>query len=172
MTQEEQWSRLLRGTMLSSLMDKNIAYVEIVDARARTLITICAVLLPLLISALNYGVYLFAIGVAILSSLVAMVQSIVVLMPKQVVPSKKGDLDYSPTHFTSYAQVDEERYLKDMLEIISDHGKHTEHFVRDLYHVGRDVLQPKNSWQRAAYLTFIIGNGLAVIVAGIEFIIH
>ena len=160
---DKRWSRLLRGSLLTSLMSKNISYVNILDARARTLITICALLIPLLITGCNFDSFLVPCGVAMLTCILSLITSIFVLMPKKVKPH--AGLNYSPLHFTSYATVDEDTYLADMQEIISDQGKHTELFIRDIYHVGRDVLQPKNQWQRLSYLIFLIGNGIASLLA-------
>jgi len=159
-----RWPRLLRGALLTSLMSKNISYVNILDARARTLITICALLIPLLITGCStFFTFIIPCAAALLTCILSLITSIFVLMPKKVKPHK--NLSYSPLHFTSYAKVEEETYLHDMKEIISDHGRHTEFFIRDLYHVGKDVLQPKNQWQRISYLIFLTGNGIASFIA-------
>ena len=161
-----KWPTLLRGSLLTSVMSKNIRYVHIVDARARTLITICALLIPILLTGLSTSTFIIASSISLSTCILSLGTSIFVLMPKKVIPS--DGQDYSPLHFTSYSHVDEETYVKDMLELIEDQGKHTEYYIRDLYHLGRDVLKPKNQWQRFSYIAFLIGNGVAATIALLE----
>ena len=161
-----KWPTLLRGSLLTSVMSKNIRYVHIVDARARTLITICALLIPILLTGLSTGTFIIGSSISLATCILSLGTSIFVLMPKKVIPS--NNQNYSPLHFTSYSHVDEETYVQDMLELLQDQGKHTEYYIRDLYHLGRDVLKPKNQWQRFSYIAFLIGNGIAATIAIIE----
>lgn len=160
--QQQKWEGLFRGSVLSSTVAKNTALITSSDTRAQGLILLNSVLVPLAISGMKTNDLRAAALLSIVTALVTITLCIFCVYPKRL-RSKVGTMNI--LHYAEFSALDEEAYVRLMKELLNDKEKMAEAVVRDLYHLGTRIIAPKYLLLRIAYLTFLIGQLSAVLLA-------
>lgn len=70
-------------------------------------------------------------------------------------------------HFTDIAQYSEQDYLDKVLPHINDPYALAPLMLRDIHHMSVNILAPKFFWIKVSYVSFVLGNGLALITLGL-----
>ncbi len=160
--QQQRWEGLFRGSVLSSTVAKNTALITSSDTRAQGLILLNSVLVPLAISGMKTSDLRAAALLSIVTALLTITLCIFCVYPKRL-RSKVGTRNI--LHYAEFSTLDEETYVRLMKELLNDKEKMAEAVVRDLYHLGTRIVAPKYLLLRIAYLTFLIGQLSAVLLA-------
>ena len=159
-SQSQKWEALLRGSLLSSIMQKNIQYIARADARAQAMITISAFMIPIAMTGINNPEYRIAAVTCILTALCTIASAIWVLFPKNYQGKKHNH--HNLLHFSQVAHIPEEEYVEKMHDATTNTGELTKMVVQDFYHLSKQVLTPKFTWLRVSYTIFLIGNLLTI----------
>lgn len=155
---------VFRGAILSATIAKHVSYFISADNRGQGLIALNAVLIPVAFSGLRYAGELRAAAlVCILTALVTICFAIFALYPKRFGPKDKSFINV--LHYSHFGRISEAEYIKRMAVLYEDNDKLAEVAARDLYHFGTRILGPKIMLLQGAYLAFLFGNLIAVMLA-------
>lgn len=157
----ERWGALLRGQVLSATTQKFFNYVGLADQKAQVLIILNSVLIPVSINGLSIPFLHDAAIVSMLTAIISIYMAIVCIFPKRR-SGRKPDGSINLLHFGDIALMKEEEYLKEFLPYYNDLGALSEIVAKDLHDIARRVIRPKFFWLKLSYITFFIGNLIAI----------
>lgn len=158
---ENRWAALLRGQILAVTTQKFFNYVNLADQKAQLLIILNSVLIPVAINGLSIPYLHNAAIVSMLTGITSIYMAIVCIFPKRR-SGRKPDGSLNLLHFGDIAPLKEEEYLRQFLPYYNDLGGLSEIVAKDLHDIARRVIRPKFFWLKLSYITFFIGNLIAL----------
>lgn len=161
MDEDNRWGALLRGQILAATTQKFFNYVNLADQKAQVLIILNSVLIPVAINGLSIPFLHNAAIVTMLTGIVCIYAAIVCIFPKRR-SGRKPDGTLNLLHFGDIAPLKEEEYLRQFLPYYNDLGGLSEIVAKDLHDIARRVIRPKFFWLKLAYISFFIGNLIAI----------
>ncbi|MEQ8352821.1 MAG: DUF5706 domain-containing protein [Leptospiraceae bacterium] len=162
-----KWPAAFRGSILSALIAKHLSYIGFADRRAYAILTINSFLIPISLSGVGRQDFLPSILVAVITALLSILFAIISLLPKKY--TKKGDRFHYLLHFSSIQDYDEDTYVKEMADALSDTNEIGKHVAHDLYRMSTMILGRKFYWLKWSFFSFLSGYSLAIsfIVVGL-----
>ncbi len=161
--------RLPQGSanLLSAALNKQVTTIRIADQRARTILTINAFLIPLVLSQIDNPRCTQAGPAFVALAFLSISCALFGLLQNKI---KIGPSDTHPGlfHFSSIHKMKEADYLEAMQRVLHKNNGLEMHIAHDIYHLSHDILRPKFRWIRASYLLFVtglIGSGLLFLTA-------
>lgn len=169
-------------TMFKVALRNHVNLSQIADNKANTLISVNAIIISIVLSALfpklDSNPFLFYPGMSILlSTIVTIIISILSTIPnvnrglitRNEVLEKKGNLLF----FGNFFKMSQEDYEWSMNELMNDKAYLYDSLTRDLYFLGK-VLNKKYTLLRYAYFVFVIGliASIIIFVISISSVIH
>lgn len=158
---KERWGALLRGQILTVTTQKFFNYVNLADQKAQVLIILNSVLIPVSINGLSIPYLHDAAIVSMMTAIASIYMAIVCIFPKRR-SGRKPDGSINLLHFGDIALMKEEAFLKEFLPYFNDLGGLAEIAAKDLHDIARRVIRPKFFWLKLSYITFFIGNFIAI----------
>jgi hypothetical protein len=158
------WEALLRGQVLSTTTHKLVNYITLADQKAQAMIIINSILIPFILPWLSKPSYMWPAAIAIITSLLAMLCSILCIYPKRR-RGMKPDGSYNLLHFSDIGRMKEAEYLERFNPIYNDMELLSEIAIKDIHDVSRRIIIPKFHWLTLGYKCFFIGNVLAIATA-------
>lgn len=159
-------------TMFKVALRNHVNLSQIADNKANTLISVNAIIISIVLSALfpklDSNPFLFYPGISVLLfCIVTIILSILSTIPnvnrgkisKAEVEAKKGNLIF----FGNYFKMGLEEYEWSMNELMKDREYLYNTLTRDLYFLGK-VLEKKYRLLRLAYYAFVIGLCASIII--------
>jgi hypothetical protein len=156
-----RWAALLRGQILSATTQKFFNYVSLADQKAQVLIILNSVLIPVAVNGLSIPFLHNAAIVSMLTGITSIYMAIVCIFPKRR-SGRKPDGSINLLHFGDIAPMKEKEYLAAFLPYYNDLGGLSEIVAKDLHDIARRVIRPKFVWLKLSYVTFFIGNLVAI----------
>tara|TARA_B100001939_G_scaffold276002_1_gene244103 strand:+ start:5715 stop:6263 length:549 start_codon:yes stop_codon:yes gene_type:complete len=162
-----KWPAAFRGSILSALIAKHLSYIGFADRRAYAILTINSFLIPISLSGVGRQDFLPSILVAVITALLSILFAIISLLPKKYI--KKDDSFHYLLHFSSIQEYDEDTYVREMAEALSNTNEIGKHVAHDLYRMSTMILGRKFYWLKWSFFTFLSGYSLAIsfIVVGL-----
>lgn len=169
-------------TMFKVALRNHVNLSQIADNKANTLISVNAIIISIVLSALfpklDSNPFLFAPGMSILLfTIITIILSILSTIPnvnrglitRKEVEEKKGNLLF----FGNFFKMSLSEYEWSMNELMNDKDYLYNSLTRDLYFLGK-VLNKKYRLLRYAYFSFVIGllASIIIFVVSISSIIH
>lgn len=162
MEDQQKWEGLFRGSVLSTTIQKHVAYITSAHQHAQGLIVLNAALVPLAITGMAPPHLRTASLLCILTALITITLCIFCLYPKGL-RSKSGRVNL--LHYKEFSSLAEFDYLDRMRELLSDKEKLAEAVVFDLWHLGHRIVAPKFVILRVSYVVFLVGQLTAALLA-------
>ena len=159
--QQQKWEGIFRGSVLTAAFAKHISFLTSADTRAQGLILLNAALVPLSLSGMQTQNLRLAATMCALTSLVTITLCIFSLYPKRIGAKNRKNI----LHYVQFGAMREEEFLEQMRVLLADKQQLTEAAVRDLYHLGKNILAPKYVFLRLAYISFLVGQLPAALIA-------
>lgn len=156
-----RWQALFRGAILSVTTQKFFNYVNLADQKAQVLIILNSVLIPVAINGLSIPYLHDAAIVSMLTGITSIYMAIVCIFPKRR-SGRKSDGSINLLHFGDIAPMKEKEFLDEFLPYYNDLGSLGKIVAKDLHDIARRVIRPKFFWLKLSYVTFFIGNFVAI----------
>ena len=162
-----KWPAAFRGSILSALIAKHLSYIGFADRRAYAILTINSFLVPISLGGVNTPDFLPSIVIAMFTALLSILFAIISLLPKKYI--KKDDSFHYLLHFSSIQEYDEDTYVREMAEALSNTSEIGRHVAHDLYRMSTMILGRKFYWLKWSFFSFLSGYSLAIsfIVVGL-----
>ncbi|MCD8563099.1 MAG: DUF5706 domain-containing protein [Alphaproteobacteria bacterium] len=159
---KERWQALFRGAILSTTTQKFFNYVSLADQKAQVLIILNSVLIPVAINGLSIPYLHNAAIVSMLTGITSIYMAIVCIFPKRR-SGRKPDGTINLLHFGDIAPLKEQEFLDEFMPYYNDLGGLGKIVAKDLHDIARRVIRPKFFWLKLSYITFFIGNFVAIV---------
>jgi hypothetical protein len=153
-------------TMLRNTQQQLVALSGQADLKASLLTTAAAVVASIAASQIGDPDVGWAAGTLMVFLVAALLASVLAVFPKfQIHREPEGELPphFNPLFFGHYARIPKERYLGEMLRVVSDDGALYRTIISDLYDQGVYLVRAKYRYLRISYTLFL----LAFVSAGI-----
>lgn len=157
-----RWQALFRGTVLSVTTQKFFNYVNLADQKAQVLIILNSVLIPVAINGLSIPNLHNAAIVSMLTGILSIYMAIVCIFPKRR-SGRKPDGSINLLHFGDIAPMKEQEFLDEFMPYYNDLGGLSKIVAKDLHDIARRVIRPKFFWLKLSYISFFIGNFIAIV---------
>ena len=157
--------------MLRNTQQQLVALSGQADLKASLLTTAAAVAASIAASQIGDRDVGWAAGTLLVFLVAALLASVLAVFPKfQVHREPDGELPphFNPLFFGHYARIPKERYLGEMLRVISDDGALYKTIIADLYDQGVYLLQAKYRYLRISYTLFLLAFVSASIALGVS----
>jgi hypothetical protein len=177
---EEKQKKKKRGrgkdTLFRISSRNQIELIAIADQKSNLIIGICVVLISLLLAILGSGLHfkgdaiitnpnlMVPLTVLLLSLLAAAIFAILAAKP-QIIKGRPGSV-HSILFFQNIYAYSQEEYLNEMHNMIDDDKLVFDQLIVDMYYNGI-VLHQKYKLLNAAYVIFVVGLVLSVVVFGV-----
>lgn len=159
---KENWKKAFRGSILSSVISKQVTYVGVSDQRAQGIIALNTLIVPLAFQGIEEQAYFLGSIVCIITS------CLVILFATLSILHKKYQIDETRPvnllHFSHISKISLNEYLETMKTEIVDTNNLAMLAMRDIHYVASHVLARKFFWLKLAYITFIFGNFSGVLI--------
>jgi len=152
----------LRGQIISATTVKFSRGIQLADQKAQALILLNSILIPLSLNWIDKPEFHYAAILSIATALASILAAIICIYPKRKTGRReKGTFNY--LHFNDIGHIDRQEFIDEFMPIFNDPGKLAETAVNDLHDTAQNAMIPKFFWLKLAYITFFIGNMIAVI---------
>lgn len=159
--QDAQWSALLRGQIITTTTTKFFNYVQLADQKAQALIILNSILIPVAINWMDRDAFHWAAVISILTAVLSIMTAIICIYPKRRA-GRKPDGTTNLLHFGDIGRMKEDEFLAEFQPVFNDGTVLAETAVKDLHDTARRIIRPKFFWLKISYLTFFIGNLIAI----------
>ena len=152
---------LARANILSTTTDKLYGYLALLDQKASGLIILNSFIIPFAINALDDPQFQLASTISIVTSVVSIFLAIWCIIPKRSlsgIKNRKRNL----LHYNDIGRMDEEEFMQEFLPIYNDTSQLAQTVIKDIHEVSKRVLIPKFRLLKLCYLSFFIGNFIAI----------
>jgi len=149
------WERAFRGTLLSTIISKQVTYVGLSDQRAQGIITLNALIIPICFQGLSNPKYFYGALIGIFTSCIVIVLATISILHRQHKIDESNPFD--PFHFSHISKLELDDYLERMRKEIIETNNLAQLAIRDIHYVASQVLERKFFWLRLAYLVFLVG---------------
>ena len=93
--------------------------------------------------------------------MISIMVSIIVIYPKRGADRvAQNKINY--LHFGDIGRIDEQRFMDNFRPLLNNTEKMAEAMAKDLYDMGKNVMLPKFFWLKIAYISFFVGNAMAI----------
>jgi len=156
-------------SLLAQSRQNHYRLTQLTDTKAHILIVISAFTLNLSVSVIGKELYQISAIITIIQSLLVIIFSSVTIMPK-FSGTKPQHLEVTDDKFidssfaTGFIRYDYSTYLKLMMNTFADPMKTYEMQLREIYDSGCILVNKKFRYLRYAFLTFMIGTGIAIAI--------
>ena len=154
------WERAFRGTLLSTIISKQVTYVGLSDQRAQGIITLNALIIPICFQGLGNPKYSYGALIAIVTSCLVIVLATISILHRQHKIDESNPFD--PFHFSHISKLELGDYLEKMRKEVIETNNLAQLAIRDIHYVASQVLERKFFWLKLAYIVFLIGTLSAV----------
>ena len=164
-------SRSAVDTMLRNTQQQLVALSGQADLKASLLTTAAAVVASVAASQVSDSTVGWAAGTLLVFLLASLLMSVLAVFPKfEIHREPEGELPshFNPLFFGHYARIPKERYLNEMLRVVSDDGLLYRTIISDLYDQGVYLVRAKYRYLRASYTLFLLAFISASIALGIS----
>jgi len=157
--------------MLRNTQQQLVALSGQADLKASLLTTAAAVVASIAASQIGDPDVGWAAGTLVVFLVLALLASVLAVFPKfQIHEEPEGELPphFNPLFFGHYARIPKERYLGEMLRVVSDDGDLYRTIIADLYDQGVYLVQAKYRYLRISYTLFLlafVSAGLALAIS-------
>ncbi len=158
-TNNNKWPALLRGTVISATISKHMSYIALADRKAQNIITINAFLVPISLTGIRSADFRVGTVIAIITAITSILFAIISLLPKKYYDKHHKD---ELLHFSAIQYFSEDEYVKELGRSLKDESKIGKIAAQDIYHMSKNILVPKFRWIHHSYITFLIGNFIAL----------
>ncbi len=152
----ENWKKAFRGSILSSVISKQVTYVGVSDQRAQGIIALNTLIVPLALRGMENEAYFLGSIVCILTSCFVILFATLSILHKQYKIDKSHPVDL--LHFSHISRIPLSEYLETMRSEMVETNNLAVLAVRDIHYVASHVLARKFFWLKLAYITFLFGN--------------
>jgi len=146
--------------MLRNTQQQLVALSGQADLKASLLTTAAAVAASIAAAQIGDPDIGWAAGTLLVFLLAALLASVLAVFPKfQVHREPEGELPphFNPLFFGHYARIPKQRYLAEMLRVVSDHSALYQTIISDLYDQGVYLVTAKYCYLRLSYTLFLVG---------------
>lgn len=157
------WEAMLRGQIMSTMIDKTSSFIALADQKAQAMIILNSILIPVALNWIEEPTFRISAALAILTAIISILTSILCIYPKRRHGSKPCG-DYNHFHFGDIGRMSEEQYLFIFKPIFNDLDKLSEETAKDLHDISSNILLPKYRWLKLSYGCFFVGNLIAVLI--------
>lgn len=151
---DEVLPALLRSNMLRMILTKHIELNKLADSKASMLITAASIVMAITFTASGETTDKTMIMVMLVSSIIAIVFAIFVIIPK---PYNRNTKCRNLLYFRSFSDLSEDEYVTAMKEMMVDKQDMYEQYIRDIYQYGHVTLTKKYRWLTAGLVLFLVG---------------
>ena len=147
-------------TMLRNTQQQLVALSGQADLKASLLTTAAAVAASIAAAQIGDPDIGWAAGTLLVFLLAALLASVLAVFPKfQVHREPEGELPphFNPLFFGHYARIPKQRYLAEMLRVVSDDSALYQTIISDLYDQGVYLVTAKYRYLRLSYTLFLVG---------------
>lgn len=156
-----RWEALMRGQIISVSVNKFFNYVQLVDNKAQAMIILNSVLIPVTINWMENDKFHLAAMISVLTAIFSIMTAIIAIYPKRRA-GRKPDGTLNLLHFGDIGRLKEADFLAEFLPIYNDPGLLAEAAIKDLHDTARRIIRPKFFWLKISYITFFLGNLIAI----------
>lgn len=157
----EFWYRLFRASVLTNTVTKFFSYVRLADQKCQAMIVLNTIIIPVALSWIERPEYKLGATISIVTALISIMTGIICIYPKRRT-GKKPDGTRNLLHFSDVGYMTEAEYLAEMQPMLTDTRKLSVIVLKDIHDVSRRILRPKFFWLKLSYLSFFIGNLIAL----------
>lgn len=161
--QNEKWEGVLRGTILASTTQRLYSLIGTVDQKAQGIILLNSLIIPIALSQMDKPHFQLGMIVIVATAILSVLMAILCIYPKRR-GGHKPDGTYNYLHFGDIGRMKEDVYLEHFRPLYNDVHKLSEVAVKDLHDISRRILLPKFFWLKIAYITFFLGNSVALTI--------
>lgn len=158
----DQWDALLRGQVLSATSQKIFNYITLADQKAQMVIILNSIIIPLAMSEINNPDLRVGATIAAITAIISILLCIICIYPKRRT-GRKPDGSINHLHFADIGRLKEHDFMARFHPIYNDKSKLAEEMIKDIHDVSRRILLPKFRWLKMAYITFFLGNLVAIL---------
>ena len=147
-------------TMLRNTQQQLVALSGQADLKASLLTTAAAVAASIAASQIGDPDFGWAARTLLVFLVAALLTSVLAVFPKfQVHREPEGELPphFNPLFFGHYTRIPKERYLSEMVKVISDDENLYRTIISDLYDQGVYLVTAKYRYLRLSYTLFLLG---------------
>jgi hypothetical protein len=158
---KEYWAALLRGQVLSAVMQKFTAYIQLADQKAQAMIILNSILVPVALGWMNDPIFKFGATIAIITAMVSILSCILCIYPKRR-KGHKPNGQKNLLHFGDIGRMREDQFLNAFNPVFNDLSSLSEEAIKDLHDIARRIIIPKFFWLKLSYGCFFVGNLIAI----------
>ena len=146
------------------------------DQKANIMITVSSIVFSITLANLDKDILFFPLMVLGLSSVIALVCAIIVIMPSIAYPKDKhGHIDresefYNPLFFGHFAHIPIIEYKKEYAKRLMTDEMIMDALTGDIYGIGKVIATNKFKYLRFSYIAFLIGLTGAVVTFAAQII--
>jgi Family of unknown function (DUF5706) len=158
-------------TMLRNTQQQLVALSGQADLKASLLTTAAAVVASIAASQIGDRDLGWAAGTLLVFLVAALLASVLAVFPKfQIHREPEGELPphFNPLFFGHYARIPKERYLSEMVRVISDDANLYRTIITDLYDQGVYLVTAKYRYLRLSYTLFLIAFASAGVALAVS----
>ncbi len=159
-----KWNALSRAQILSATMSKLTSFVNLADQKAQAMIIVNSILIPFAIKWISVPEFSLAAIIVIFTSTLSIIASIFCIYPKRR-SGKRPSGTVNLLHYGDIGEMELDDYLERFSKIYNDDSKLPVAVAKDFHDMSKNILKPKYTWLKVTYLTFFIGNLLAIVVS-------
>lgn len=159
-----KWNALARAQILSATMSKLTAFVNLADQKAQAMIIVNSILIPFAIKWISVPEFSLAAIIVIITSTLSIIASIFCIYPKRR-SGKRPSGTANLLHFGDIGEMELDDYLERFSKIYNDDSELPIAVAKDFHDMSKNILKPKYTWLKVTYITFFIGNLLAIVVS-------
>jgi hypothetical protein len=140
------------------------------DTKANIMITVSSIVFSITIANITTELLFYPLLALGISSVIALVCAIIVIMPKIDYPkTKTGEIDktspfYNPLFFGHFAHISILEYKQEYAKRLETDAQIINALTGDLYGIGRVIATNKFKYLRYSYTSFLIGLSLAITI--------
>lgn len=159
---QKLWEGLSRGQAMAATTDKFVSYIGLADQKAQALIILNSILIPIALNWIDEENFHIPAVISIITSMISIMVSIIAIYPKRGA-RRVAENKINYLHFGDIGRLDEQRFMDSFRPLLNSTDKMAEAMAKDLYDMGKNVMLPKFFWLKIAYISFFVGNALAII---------
>jgi hypothetical protein len=162
--------------ILRTTQQHHVALSSMADTKANIIITVSSIVLTLSLGKMGNIAMRTSLIVLAGFTLLALLLAILAVLPKyRPLRLRKGvplPPHFNLLFFGHYAELDEERFLREMARSLAADGSVYRTMAHDIYSLGSYLARYKYRYLRLSYLSFLTGFVLATLIEMAKLIVH
>ncbi len=162
--------------MLRTTQQHHVTLSAMADTKANIIITVSSIVLTLSLGRMDNPQLRTSLLILAAFTLLALLLAILAVLPKyrplRLKPGEPLPQHFNLMFFGHFAELDQERFLREFVKRLKPDGSIYRTMARDVYSLGSYLAHHKYRYLRASYLSFLTGFVLATGVEMWKLIAH